>query len=356
MKPKPHCLGLFVSLPGIAGVLLMASIGLAGRPPAPQPCDIGMIYFFHDMLVWKMLPDGSGKTAVSGSLESPIEISRVLHAGQQWFLQLRVISGEIYPNGFARTEIFAIAADGTAVQLTNDPTIEPNNIDGSYPEMALMRWGTNSTVVDGKVSYLARRWQDGQVVDPGLYAITFDPDTLAAGFTSLAPVRVALDLPVYDHETYGLYSSAGYDWSPDGSAVVHSVATGGLAVTVVGGASQNIKDVPAGNPRWSPARQDGSSTIIYYDSPNFSIRRINPDGTGDAVFVSIVGTPTKGSHPATDYGWSPSGTWVLYTLLDMGRTGFKGSKVCRIPFEGGHGTALTSEYTWSSAIGWSSDQ
>lgn len=356
---------LVLSLTVVFAVLLLGDLA-AGKPPRPpaQQVDKGLIYFAHSDQVWSMLPDGSQKTVVPVALTGPVETSRKLYAGTQWFLQVGSIAGEVYPDGNQRCELFAASIAGAVVQLTDDPSVQPMNFV-SYPEHVVPRWATQNGVVDGKVSYLARRWGtdpsgDPIVVEAGLYAITFDPETLGPGFTAIAPSRVAVELPVENLTPgFGISVRTPYDWSPNGSTVVYAFG-GALYLAAVGEPNQTllISSGTATYPRWSPARAGGASTIAFIidvgSEPDIEV--INPDGTGHIKLVESTGTIHRGTRPSSEFRWSPNGTYLVYGLLALKVSGFTSAILYHIPYSGGSSKALTGEFDVSSVIGWPANE
>ncbi len=88
-----------------------------------------------------------------------------------------------YDSGNPRHGLFAVTAEGNAVQLTNDSDIEPNNLDSwIYGGGVLhgMQWAACDGVANGKVSYLAVRWESEAIAEYGIYVLELDPDNLAS--------------------------------------------------------------------------------------------------------------------------------------------------------------------------------
>jgi hypothetical protein len=133
---------------GVLGLVLALGAGLAsakGKPPKPAPepppaVDTGIIYWSGshvDGVIHTMDPDGSDKTNLS--LKGWPSIGQ--HGGERWFLVLKIVdpdnhypyqdgetadaNGDIWP--FAPIqELFAVSESGTEIQLTDDPSIQPN--------------------------------------------------------------------------------------------------------------------------------------------------------------------------------------------------------------------------------------
>src|SRR6185436_2759928 len=104
--------------------------------------------------------------------------SRALHDNHRWFLKSYKITGQFYPDGSQRREIFARRDDQlTPVQLTDDPTLQT---DGRVD------WVPGG---DQQISFRARRWSstepDATVVEGGLYMASLVYDG-AGNITGLA--------------------------------------------------------------------------------------------------------------------------------------------------------------------------
>jgi hypothetical protein len=181
--------------------LLSSAGALAGKPDKPgkpggggndRPVAQGEIYFRSAESSWVMSADGSGKLpAVDG------EPSHAEHGGYLWFLQVRTIDGQFFPNGDPREEVFAVREDGNealTVQLTTDPMVQPLP-SGAFGGAERPNWATDAAVVDGKISFTGRRFDEfGTVVEMGIYTAVVAFDDLGP---LAAPETLVWDLAAY---------------------------------------------------------------------------------------------------------------------------------------------------------------
>jgi hypothetical protein len=364
-----------------AGFLGTSFLGMkeadgAPKPPA-APTDTGLIYFWHGGAPWVMSPDGSGKAQLGTPLYYLAEPSKALHAGQQWFLQAQPVDGA-YPDGRPRIELFAVSRAGAPVQLTDDPSIQPSVPQGSDPSswygyFARPRWANREGIVDGKVSYLGRRWgtdTDGNpaVIEYGMYVLALDPETLGIHFVAGFPARVPVDdFPLStDWDNYGpIWTEFGptpsflYDWSPDGAMIVHETAPAGLRVVDSTSGTFYLLRSSGMNPRWSPVRSDGTTRIVCIEfGDGSSVHTVLPDGTGDIALASYTNPSSiNGSHVAPNFStvFSPHGSHVIYTVTKVSHMVIVSHKIYSVSATGGPSKVLTSELDFSVPLGWTSN-
>ena len=116
----------------------------------------------------------------------------------------------VYPDGLQRHELFASSLSGLKVQLTDDPSVQPEAINYASPNI---RWACASGKADGMVTYVGRRWGKdaaGQdVCEVGLFGALLDPDALGSpDFRSAAPVLLPLEMDIWEEDGWG--SSAAF--------------------------------------------------------------------------------------------------------------------------------------------------
>ena len=144
-----------------------------------------------------MNSDGSNKTRLGlGIFGNP---SWTLHNGHRWFICPKGITGQYYPNGTQRVEVFALRDDydgannnnsDTRVLLTDDITLQPAG------------W-TDWVPGDEQISFGARRWSsaepDATVVEGGLYtaSLVFRGDGNIIGLAA-QPAMPAIQFPLVE--------------------------------------------------------------------------------------------------------------------------------------------------------------
>jgi hypothetical protein len=229
------------------------------------------------------------------------EPSYSLHGGQRWFLQQHSVAGT-YADGRSRSEVFAVSQDGTsAVQLTDDPDIQPNFFRWLKDDAAISYSGVHfyGGPLDGD-SQIVRIAvaDDGGVLAPG------GPATVVAtaGVTVVSGPWLQCD--IFTH-----------DWAPGGAELVFddrpgynsgysvfilrrvNVTTGAVSLVIDGG----IEPVYAPNGAEIAFRRSG-----YRITPG--IYGIHPDGSGLRIIV-------KDSQMTASYSpsWSPNGISLAFT-------------------------------------------
>jgi hypothetical protein len=298
------------------GTVIGGKGGEPGKPvPTPDPVDRGVICAEHVTKLVMMDTDGTNRTDTGFTRgRTP---SQVPHGGKRWFLELCEVSEDTYPSGHARHELFAVTAEGDAVQLTDDPDIEPNWLPswiygGGYRHG--LKWATQDGVVDGKVSYMAVRWQDDEIVEHGIYHLEVDPDDLGShepvsygGGGSFLPVEVGIKSGIPAMWVY-------YEWSPDGESVAFNYDAPEVSGLLVAHAVNDWESeliALGGRPSWSP---DG--TLIAFRAPravsNYlgtvsDIHTVEPDGSNETVILE-EGDLVDHWRPC----WSPSGDYLVY--------------------------------------------
>jgi hypothetical protein len=239
-----------------------------------------------------------------------------------------------------RHELFAVREDGLVeVQLTDDPNVQPWR-PGDVSR-ALPSWAMHDGVMDGKVSYVAQRWdKDGDedvAVELGLYAVEIDWDDWDEPSATTVPTKVPVILPM-SLDTLEIR----YDWSPDGNSIVYSA--GGIRVADAYG-EPNEWLCGGGGPRWSPVLDDGSTLIAF--GTGGEIRTIGPGPDGAPETTVVTAGKNRGIRTDTIY-WSPNGTHLVYTLRQS-----KACNACqyndsydiyRVGVDGSDRTNLTNDF------------
>ena len=339
------------SLPILAVAFAVAALTSFAKPPGSggDSTGGGTIYFENSSLGFaSMNADGSNKSSLSIDQGEP---SYGIHDEHRWFLQVRLIAGEYYPNGATRRELFAVRDDGgQVVQLTNQPNLE-------------VWWrGFRWTSDDAAVSWTGRFWKG--IVDPetgersyiavegGIYAgfIDFGPDGPMLREQPSAPL-----VPVQMIVTEGAWEpyEAGptlapdlstHDWEPFSTAIVYSPLDAHelCIANLVGG--ERVRILQSGrDPVWSPAGDKIAFTSYS------GIETINPDGTGRKAIIQSTATVSV-------YGprWSPTGSHLVYSTYDhkSSGSGLGPLYVYRATANGGGKTNLTKNSTYSYPVAW----
>jgi hypothetical protein len=280
-----------------------------------------------------MNSDGSSKRQLGFGLFGPP--SRALHNGHRWFVATLSISGQYYPDGTPRRELFAFRDDydyaanntpETRVQLTDDPTLEPAWAD----------WVPG----DAEISFIGMRWSSAEPgaapVEGGLYvaSLVFDADGSIVGL-ALQPLTPDISVPLVEGQNGqpGEWQPdlLAYSWAPDGEWLTYtSFDSDGSDLWVANRLNEHtlISTRNAHAPQWSP---DGSKIAFTGDG----IWTIKP--TGAALKRVVAETATW--FPSHVF-WSPTGSHFVFageSKVDIGN-----SDIFRVPATGGTWVNLTS--------------
>ena len=160
--------------------------------------------------------DGANKTLVPGDVHG--EPSHDLHGGQRWYLELRFIAGEFYPDGGERRELFAVTEGGDAVQLSHQADLESVR----SVTFGATRW----TPDDAFVSWVALQWdaETGLPVDAGVYVAEVAYDSTSGDVIGLASQPADPMVPTaFVEDYYEVWRPLvrTHDWSPDQTAIVY---------------------------------------------------------------------------------------------------------------------------------------
>jgi dipeptidyl aminopeptidase/acylaminoacyl peptidase len=270
--------------------------------------------------------DGGNKNQLGFGLFGPP--SRTLHKGYRWFVATRGISGQYYPDGTARRELFAFRSDydfstnnnaETRVQLTDDNTLDLRDGD----------WLPG----DQKISFIGRRWSSAEpgatVVEGGLYvaSLVFGADGSIVGLAS-EPFMPVISMPLVESQPGDWRPDiAAYSWDPAGERVTYTSNDSDLWVANLFNVHTLISTRNAHAPQWSP---DGSKIAFT----GGGIWTIKPNG---ATLKRVVAdTPTW--FPSHVF-WSPTGSHFVFAGEESA-TG--NSDLFRVPSSGGTWVNLTS--------------
>jgi len=322
--------------------VLVLIAGLAAAPGASaQNTGGGIIYYLGPWApgptaaTTTMNSDGSNKKllVIGGYVGVFGNPSRALHDNHRWFVRSYNITGQFYPNGTQRREIFAMRDDSlNLVQLTDDPTLES---DGRAD------WVPGG---DRQISFKARRWSSAEpgatVVGGGLYtaSLVFDG---AGNITGLAaqPTTPAIPFSLVEAAPGDLWPSfLEYCWGPAGDQIAYNnLAVNELWVYDPLNGHTRIYIGNAQAPDWS---LDGKIAFIHG-----GIVTIKSNGTS---FKTIIRSTSTWLYDKPL--WSPDGSFIVYTGWSNGS-----SDVFRATALGAKQTNLTStpsgnENTWGG--GW----
>jgi hypothetical protein len=230
--------------------------------------------------------------------------SIALHGGLRWFLYHQDIPGVYNPDGSQKFELFVLRGDfdgnfnnngATRVQLTNDIDLQ------------MQSWSPAWVNGDQKISFKARRWYNGAVVEGGIYtaSLVFDANGNITGLAAL-PTTPAIAFPLVETNPGDFWPAfADYSWAPAGDKVVYTAIgnTDLWVADLLGSPHQRIFTGYALAPQWSP---DGSK--IAFTSSGSSISTIKPNGTQFRVIISPISNWT-----AFRPYWSPGSNFIAFT-------------------------------------------
>jgi len=343
---------LIIALAALAAASSQAAPGGGGGGGAGGTGG-GTIYYATGGVMTSMDSDGGNKTQV-GRFGTPSTAtpSTALHNNHRWFIYTCPISGQYYPNGTPRTEVFALRADydyvnnsnsNTRVQLTDDITLQPRVLTADWVPS------------DQFVSFKGRRWSSAEpgatIVEGGIYtaALVFGDDGNIIGLAAQPPTP-AIPLPLVESAPGDLWPDVlAYSWSPTADMVAYS--NNGDTELWVGdllGARIRIYNGQAHMPQWSPL----GDKIAFTHSGG--IWTIKANGTGAKRIIANTSTWSF-SHAY----WSPTGSHLVFTgQSQVDNNQDYNQDVFRATATGGTLVNLTStpapvhEIMWEGVGGW----
>jgi len=295
----------------------------------------GTIYFQWNGQWATMHSDGSGNAPLPAGVSG--DPSRLLHGGQRWFLQTRIIAGETYGDSLAaRTEQFAVRGDGDSgftVPLTNDPDLQ-------FLSFPRLQWAPGENADTALIAGLARRWVwngtawEIDLDSIGVYTalIVFDADGNVDGLAAEPEFQVSLGVSGTSADVYGPY----IDWSPDLTEIVY-VTRDRSQLRAVNLLTDKYRTVTSGKSPvqavWSPA-----GDRIAFNNGFGEIETIRPDGSGRQVIIKPDNTGYLWDSPT----WSPTGSHLLCRHESQSNFDFP-SDVVRVTADGKQKTILTGD-------------
>ncbi len=322
-----------IALALVVGVFfsLLVTTAVEAKKPVPPPPPTGTIYYHLGDDVYQMDIDGENKTLIPDAEVG--SASSDLHGGKRWFLMTQPVAGQ-YPTGQGRQELFVVDEDGTAVQLTNDPSLMlwmaawtpdpavghdagvaaigvdltnwPSYEGGVYRADLAFSGGSYDNAITGLAS-APSLYVDFPLVEDGAPLLV--PDVVSCSFAPDGEEftyrqRSSAQLWVW-HDTGPslLVSEGAYPvWSPDGSKIVYSW----LGIYTVNPDGSKNKRIARPNaktsligPSWSP----DSASVLYHVSYHTEwgqadIYRIGADGSARKNLTDDI------DGPAYSLGWT----------------------------------------------------
>lgn len=337
MNTRIHSLlGAALSLLVTIGFSALAAISVGAAPGGGGGgTGGGTIYYIGpwpnatsggNAIMTKINSDGSNKTYLGLGLFGPP--SREVHNGHRWFVATLGISGESYPDGSPRRELFAFRDDydvnsnntpETRVRLTDDSALVPSSAD----------W----LPADQEISFIGLRWSSadprGVAIEAGLYiaSLVFDGSGNIIGLES-QPATPVISTAIVEIQPGVLRADlAAYSWDSAGERVTYTKNDSTLWVANLLNMHTQIFAGAAHAPQWSP---DGSKIAFT----GGGIWTIKPNGAA----LKLVVRQTSAWFPSHVF-WSPTGTHFAFageSNIDLGN-----SDVFRVPATGGTAVNLT---------------
>jgi Tol biopolymer transport system component len=328
----------------LTGLLATLAVGAALIGSSPGPLDIQVrngpiVFVAEDADVHLVEPDGSDHRVLVKS--STDEWHPVWSPDGAWIAFVRLLAeggrdpscdtppeDEDALDEWARrceaglpstTQIFLIGPDGTGERQLTDAA--PGGLGGLF-------WSPDGT----RIAYADVHGGGVFVVDVGTgetRQVFSDPAPEIGGWSPDGQLLLVHGVIVGDVEDRGIFAVAadgsgarriasdlsGVTWSPDGARIAGwRHPTGRAEVTAIvtvtaDGTGERVLNDDGVWPRWSP---DGRS-IAY--------TRLNgrPDGTlREAWLMDADGSRQRKLADGSAYGWSPDGSWILFSPRDGG--------------------------------------
>ena len=270
--------------------------------------------FFHmyddndDLYIWTIEPDGTDKTKENLIVSGVQSLSWEMHNGHYWYVGLITITGETYPDGLPRQELYAIRDDNTmGFQMTDDEDMAFSPTDQG--EQLLWVPG------DVYLSWVGKVWTD---LGGGTYTcdgygiyraeVQYDNDGDVSG---LGDPDFVYDTGSYydEYDDVDYPNVHGYDWSPDGDEIAIQMHDNYIYIDSIDGDSPT-QLVSGFGPKWSP---DGTR-IAFERSKEILV--IDVDGTDETSLEKVSNTRITTVRGVWGYEWSPDGKYVVYTIWE----------------------------------------
>ncbi|HVL40099.1 MAG TPA: hypothetical protein VM328_11980 [Fimbriimonadaceae bacterium] len=311
---------------GLALLLIGAAITISSAgaaAPGAKLQSTSPIFYYRSGGVWKMGLDGSGNALLCPA-EFKVRPSYRLHGGQRWFT---TTWDTMYP------QFIVTAEDGRQATIFTDG-------DGGV-ELDLGAW-IQWMPGDSAVSFLGRRWVNGQVVEVGVYSVALLFDG-GGNIVGAHPPVLRIGTPAYGSVDDPYPDCFNSSWSPSGDAIVFSrwqdnrlwiAGSGGLRVVYSGSPT-------AVYPAWG-----STDKIAFYrfGSKGQELCVMGSNGAGLKVLATLTAKTTERAY-IENPSWSDDGAWVVYgeriSKNDLYSTLVR-RDVVKVPVAGGKVTNLTS--------------